>query len=77
MTTTKTPRIDKEKYETKTSLLWWQERGLSYTATGYGNKIPTTEMLFYNRRWRRIYCSTFSNCASYYILVNNERIIVD
>ena len=25
----------------KESLLWWQKRGLMYTSTGYGRKIPT------------------------------------
>jgi len=27
--------------ETTIDSLWWQLRGLSYTATGYGHKIPT------------------------------------
>jgi hypothetical protein len=34
--------------------LWWQERGLSYTASGYGAKIPSRYMIKWEGRWRRV-----------------------
>ena len=51
----------------KTSLLPWQERGLSYTATGYGAKIPTTRMVRWNSRWHRVYCAVYANSGLPYI----------
>jgi hypothetical protein len=33
----------------------WQELGLSYTATGYGSKIPTEYQIFIGKRWYRVY----------------------
>ena len=35
--------------------LWWQRRGLSYTASGYGSKIPTGYMVKVRGRLRRVY----------------------
>ena len=45
----------------------WQERGLSYTATGYGRKIPTRYMVHHGGKWRRVYCCVFSNSGTLYI----------
>jgi len=47
--------------------LWWQERGLSYTASGYGKRIPTTKMVRYQGKWRRVYCCIYSNVGTCYI----------
>lgn len=47
--------------------LWWQDRGLSYTATGYGSRIPTRYMVKFNGRWRRVYCRQYSNAGTLYI----------
>lgn len=47
--------------------LWWQEKGLSYTATGYGKRIPTEWLVKYNGRMRRVYCCIFSNVGTCYI----------
>ena len=57
--------------ETKDAPLWWQERGLSYTATGYGRKIPTRIMVKLpgSNRWRRVYCCCFSNSGTCYVEV--------
>mgnify|MGYP000624352639 CR=1 FL=1 len=38
--------------------------GLSYTATGYGIRIPTTHMVEYNGRWRRVYHCIYGNKMS-------------
>ena len=53
--------------DAKESPLWWQERGLSYTASGYGRKIPTRYMVRLNGKWRRVYCAIFSNSGTLYI----------
>jgi len=47
--------------------LWWQLQGLSYTASGYGRKIPTSREVKHNGRWRRVYCCIFSNNGTCYI----------
>lgn len=45
----------------------WQERGLSYTASGYGARIPTRYMIRYLGRWRRVYCCQYGNSGTCYI----------
>ncbi len=40
-----------ELLESKIELLPWQKQGLSYTATGYGSKIPTQYKVKYNGRY--------------------------
>jgi hypothetical protein len=42
-------------------------RGLSYTTTGYGNRIPTVYMVKWQGKWRRVYAACYSNVASTYI----------
>lgn len=56
-----------ESVPVKEKLLPWQERGLSYTATGYGRKIPTHYMVQHRGKWRRVYCCIFSNVGTLYI----------
>lgn len=56
-----------ERVEVKEKVLWWQERGLMYTATGYGSKIPTRYMVQSGGKWRRVYCCIFSNIGTLYI----------
>lgn len=49
--------------------LWWQEQGLSYTASGYGN-IPTSRMVrFANapKVWRRVWVMQYSNAGTAYV----------
>lgn len=53
--------------EIKINRLWWQEKGLSYTASGYGKRIPTEYMVKFNGKWRRVYCRIYSNCGTLYI----------
>ncbi len=54
-------------------LLWWQKRGLSYTRSGFGSKIPTE----YTAQWRgrkyRVYCMIYSNSGSMYIVSKKVR----
>ncbi len=51
----------------KDSPLWHHERGLSFTATGYGARIPSRRMVFFNGKWRRVYVRIFSNAGTAYI----------
>lgn len=53
--------------EVKESCLEWQKRGLMYTSTGYGRRIPTTYMVKHNNRWKRVYCCIYSNSGTCYI----------
>lgn len=55
------------KVPAKDSPLWWQEKGLSFTASGYGARIPTTKMVLLNGKWRRVYCRVYSNAGTCYI----------
>ena len=65
-----------DKYEMKQDLLWWQERGLMYTSTGYGKKIPTTNKVHFAGRWRRIYCSIYSNIGTCFIIYEGKELTV-
>lgn len=56
-----------QSVEARESSLWWQDRGLSFTATGYGSRIPTRYMVRFNGRWRRVYCRQYSNAGTLYI----------
>jgi hypothetical protein len=64
-------------FPTREKLLPWQARGLMYTRTGYGKKIPTTKQLFILGRWRRVYCGIFSNSGVCYVMVDGQEINVD
>lgn len=56
----------------------WQKAGLSYTATGYGAKIPTRYMVrTINQKWRRVYCAVFSNVGTCYVMHGKEKTIVE
>jgi hypothetical protein len=56
--------------------LWWYLQGLSYTASGYGKKIPTTKMLKINNKFYRIYCMIYSNAGSCYIIKNKKKLFL-
>lgn len=53
--------------ESKDAPLWWQTQGLSYTATGYGKRIPTRHMVRWQGKWRRVYVCQYSNAGTSYI----------
>jgi hypothetical protein len=58
------------------SPLLWQERGLSYTASGYGAKIPTSKKVKFRGRWHRVYCTIYSNSGSCWIKSKGEKYYV-
>ena len=56
--------------------LSWQNAGLSYTASGYGRRIPTRYMVRHNGRLRRVYACCYSNTATCYIETKNKDWII-
>jgi hypothetical protein len=56
--------------------LLWQKRGLRYTASGYGRKIPTSFQIKIENRWHRVYCAIFSNNGTCYIVKNKQNYIL-
>ena len=56
--------------------LLWQKRGLRYTASGYGRKIPTAFQVKITERWYRVYCAIFSNSGTCYIVKNKQNYIL-
>lgn len=51
----------------KQAPLEWQKRGLQFTVSGYGSRIPTEYMINVDGRWRRVYCRIYSNVGSLFI----------
>ena len=56
-----------EKVPAKDAPMRHHALGLSFTASGYGRKIPARHMVLFNGRWRRVYCCIFSNSGTCYI----------
>ena len=54
----------------------WQRAGLTYTATGYGDKIPTRYKVWAGHVWQRVYCCIYSNIGTCYIIRKGERTVV-
>lgn len=54
-------------FDAKESPLWWQEKGLSFSASGYGRQIPTRYMVKVRNKWRRVYCCQISNAGTCYV----------
>lgn len=52
--------------------------GLSWTASGYGKAIPMVYMVrTIDQKWRRVYCTIYSNIGTCWIVQDKEKIIVD
>jgi hypothetical protein len=62
--------------DAKVSTLWWQDQGLSFTASGYGSRIPTRYMVRWYGKWRRVYCRIYSNVGACYIGKPSDSLIV-
>lgn len=41
--------------------------GLTWTATGYGARIPTVHMVKFRGIWRRVYAAQFANVGTLYV----------
>ena len=53
--------------------LWHHEHGLSYTASGYGSRLPTEWMIRHEKKLYRIYCVIYSNAGSIYVVIGKTR----
>lgn len=49
--------------------------GLSFTATGYGSRIPTIQKVFFNGKWRRVYCRIYSNSGTCFLRTAKTEVI--
>ena len=59
-------------------MLEWQKRGLTYTASGYGTKIPTTKVIKWSDgKVRRVYCDIYSNAGSCYCMIHGCKVSVE
>lgn len=65
-----------QRLESRESPLPWQLAGLSWTATGYGKRIPTGHMVRFNGKWRRVYCCQYSNVGTCYIGKLSDGLII-
>jgi len=65
-----------ESVECRIKTLWWQDKGLQYTASGYGGKIPTRYQVKHNNLWKRVYCRIYSNIGTLYIMQGKEKLII-
>ena len=70
------PDYNSIELETFDNPTWWQVKGLSYTSTGYGSKIPTSYMVKHNNRLKRVYCMIYSNSGTLFIIHKGEKIIL-
>lgn len=50
----------------------WQQQGLTYTASGYGKRIPTIYKVWVGGCWRRVYNYIFSNSGVLFVGRNAE-----
>jgi len=57
--------------------LWWHKQNLSQTATGYGSKLTTSKMIYFENKLRRIYCTIYSNSGTTWFTYKGEEIIVN
>lgn len=57
--------------------MWYHERGLMQTATGYGSKLVTPYKLLIGRRLYRVYSICHSNVSFEYILFRGKRLYLD
>jgi hypothetical protein len=53
--------------ECRITELPWQAAGRTWTATGYGARIPSRYMVKHEGRWRRVYVACYSNNGSAYL----------
>lgn len=69
-------RLHSFSLESKESLLPHHIVGRSFTKTGYGSRIPTTQMVKFHGRWRRVYLRIYSNIGTTFIGKWSDNLIV-
>ena len=68
-----------QRVAVRVELLDWQKNNLTFTASGYGSRIPTQYKVKFNGRWRRVYCRIYSNSGTLYLgkLSDNLRVCIE
>ena len=69
--------IDVNREDLIVKELWWQERGLQQTASGFGSKLTTRYMFKHGNRLKRVYCVCFSNSGSFYIIEKGKKVYLN
>ena len=59
------------------SELKWHKAGMSKTQSGYGAKIETIYKIKFCGRMHRVYCRTYGNGGTFYILTKGKETIVE
>ena len=54
-------------YDAKYAPMAHHLAGLTWTASGYGARIPMPYMVRVNGKWRRVYCRIYSNIETLFI----------
>ena len=65
-----------EQVPVKEAVMPHQARGLTWTASGYGERVPTRYMVQVDNRWRRVYCCITSNNGTLFIGRNNGTLFI-
>lgn len=65
-----TPMLTQRIHDVQVHELAHHKAGLQYTATGYGDKLPTIYKIKVQGRWRRVYSRCHSTVSSEYIIIN-------
>ena len=53
--------VDNQKTDLIENPLWYHKQNLMQTASGYGSKLTTSKMIYFENKLRRIYCTIYSN----------------
>ena len=53
--------------------------GLTFTATGYGKRIPTENMVKLpgSTRWRRVYCCVYGSIGTCYVEQGKDWVVIN
>ncbi len=64
-------------YTTEDHPMGWHLRGLTWTATGYGAKIPSRRMVrLSDGRLRRVYVTCYSNSGTSWINLDGHTFVI-
>ena len=57
--------------------LWFHERNLMQTASGYGRTLKTQYVIRVDKKWHRVYVCQLSNSGTAFIKKGGKNIVVD
>lgn len=70
------PRLSVDRDQLIHLPLPWQKRGLQYTASGYGAKIPSSYCILFNGKTYRLYTTCYGNSGSTWFVTKGRKIFV-